>query len=159
MLGTAGDSRAYLVSEGVAEQLTVDGDVRCTQLANGLPPEQVPDLGADAFALYSCLGVGEDGGGGGLVPSRPRSQPRLTSWKLLPGDIVVLCTDGLVEEGVFLEPTELAALLSGESDRSAAELAELLVAAARSCHREPSPWEPDGCGDDVTCIVLVVRPG
>lgn len=158
-LASVGDSRAYLLHGGVAEQLTVDGDVRCARLAAGMPPELVRELGPEALALYSCLGIGEPGPGGRFVPSGERSEPHVGRWKLLPGDVVVLCTDGLVEEGVFLEPGELAALLSGRADRPARELAEMLVAAAKGRHRDPSAEEPDGCGDDVTCVVVVVRGG
>jgi serine/threonine protein phosphatase PrpC len=156
-LASAGDSRAYLLHEGVAEQLTVDGDLRCARLAAGVAPEQVREAGAEGLALYSCLGIGEPGPGGHFVPCVERSQPRLSRWKLLPGDVVVLCSDGLVEEGVFLEPADLVALLTGETDRPAGELAERLVAAAKGRHREPSEQEPEGCGDDVTCVVVVVR--
>ena len=42
--------------------------------------------------------------GGGLVPNVDRCTPRVRKWRLRPGDVVVLCSDGLVEEGVFLEP-------------------------------------------------------
>ncbi len=45
-LAGVGDSRAYLVRDGQAEQLTVDGDVRCAELATGAPPELVRALGA-----------------------------------------------------------------------------------------------------------------
>jgi serine/threonine protein phosphatase PrpC len=119
----------------------------------------VRELGAEATALYSCLGVSDPGPDGKLIPFVARSLPFITHWKLLPGDVVVLCSDGLVEEGVFLDPVELAGLLISETDRPASELAELLVQAAKLRHRNPTPWEPEGCGDDVTCIVLVVKPG
>lgn len=158
-VASCGDSRAYLLHDGMIEQLTVDGDVRCVHLAHGLPPEQVRELGAEATALYSCLGVSDPGPDGKLIPFVARSLPFITHWKLLPGDVVVLCSDGLVEEGVFLDPVELAGLLISETDRPASELAELLVQAAKLRHRNPTPWEPEGCGDDVTCIVLVVKPG
>lgn len=151
----AGDSRAYLVANGQAEQLTVDGDVRCVHLAAGWAPEQMRDLGGDAFALYNCVGIGEPGLTGGLVPCLDRCTPCVRRWKLRPGDVVVLCSDGLVEEGVYLEPEELA--LYAARHTSAAGLANALVAAAVARHRDPSPWEPDGCGDDVTCVVLTVQ--
>ena len=155
-LASAGDSRAYLLHGGVAEQLTVDDDVRCTQLAAGMPPEEARELGADGQALYCCLGVGELAPDGRLVPSLERSRPRLSHWKLVPGDVLLLCTDGLVEEGVFLEPGELPPLVNG-ARQSAAAIAEVLVSAATSRHREASPWEPEGRGDDVTCVVVVVN--
>jgi serine/threonine protein phosphatase PrpC len=156
-IASLGDSRAYLLQGAMVEQMTVDGDVRCTQLAKGWPPEQIHQLGFDASALYSCLGIGDISEDGTLTPAKDRSQPQMIRWKLLPGDVVVLCTDGLVEEGVFLEPRELAHLLWGETDRPASELAQLLVDAAKERHRDATPLEPEGCGDDVTCVVLVVK--
>ncbi len=156
-LASAGDSRAYLLHGGRVEQLTVDDDLRCSQLAAGMPPELVRALGPEALSLYNCLGVGAPGPGGRFVPCAERCRPRVSHWRLVPGDVVVLCTDGLVEEGVFLEPGELVTLL-GEADRPAAELAERLVAAAKGRHREPSAQEPEGRGDDATCVVIVARP-
>ena len=158
-LASAGDSRAYLIADGRAEQLTVDGDVRCTQLAAGAAPEEVRDMGPDASALYTCLGVGEETAEGGLTACVRRGTPHISRWRLLPGDIVVLCSDGLVEEGVFLEPAYLPLLLADSAGQSASERASRLVAAARLLHRDPSAWEPGGCGDDITCVVLVVGPG
>jgi hypothetical protein len=98
--------------------------MRCAQLAAGMPPEEVRELGAEGQALYGCLGIGELGPDGRFVPAIERSTPRLSHWKLVPGDVLVLCTDGLVEEGVFLEPGDLSTLLTGETDRPARELAE-----------------------------------
>ena len=158
-LASAGDSRAFLVRDGQAEQLTVDGDVGCAYLAAGAAPEAVSELGPDALALYSCLGVGKPGPDGRLVCWRERSLPRVNHWRVRPGDVVVLATDGLVEEGVFLEPADLAGLVGAAPlSLPAEELARRLVAAALARHREPSPWEPFGCGDDVTCVVLIWQP-
>jgi protein phosphatase len=155
-LASAGDSRAYLIAAGRAEQLTVDGDVRCMQLAAGVPPEVVREMGEEAGALYACLGVGEATSSGGLEVCVHRTRPSLSHWRLLPGDIVVLCSDGVVEEGIFLNAAELPRLLAEPAGQSPAEMAERLVQAARARHREPSLWEPAGCGDDATCIVLVI---
>jgi serine/threonine protein phosphatase PrpC len=115
--------------------------------------------------------VSERGPAGGLVCDRERSRPQVHHWRLRLGDVVVLCTDGLVEEGVFLDPDDLVhmvsesrlherdllALMGGETPLPAAELAQSFVAAARARHRDASTWEPYGCGDDVTCVVLIVR--
>jgi protein phosphatase len=155
-LAGVGDSRAYLVRDGQAEQLTVDGDVRCGELAAGAPPELVRELGAEAHALYGCLGVAEPGPDGQLVCSTHRARPAVSHWPLNEGDVVVLASDGLVEEGVYLEPAELVGLIGAEQG-PAPELARRLVAAARERHRDASPWEPAGCGDDVTCIVVAVN--
>ncbi len=157
-LASAGDSRAYLIAAGQVEQLTVDGDVRCAQLAAGMPPEEVRAMGTDGGALYACLGVGESTSSGDLEVCVARSRPNLSHWRLLPGDIVVLCSDGVVEEGIFLSAAELPGLLAEPAGQSPVEMAERLVQTARARHREPSLWEPAGCGDDATCVVVVIGP-
>src|SRR5262249_35914357 len=146
VLALTGDSRAYLVRDGRAEQLTVDGDVCCVQLAAGAPPEEVREMGPEASALYSCLGVCEPDTSGRFVPCLVRARPSITRWVLQPDDVLVLCTDGLVEEGVFLEPDDLPAVLAHRPGASAAELAAHLLRAAQDRQRGPSAWEPAGCG-------------
>lgn len=150
----AGDSRVYLVTQEQVEQLTVDGDVRCVQLAAGWPPEEIQDLGYEGQSLYHCLGIGVRLPEGKVIPCPDRSTPRIRHWNLQPGDLLVLCSDGLVEEGTFLEPGDLVRLASDYHD--AQELANVLVAEAKSRHRPPSRIEPEGRGDDVTCVVIRV---
>lgn len=156
LLANVGDSRAYLVREGRAELLTVDGDVRSLQLALGAPPEEVLELGAAGASLYTAIGVADIDEAGQLVASAERATPRVGSFALRAGDVVVLCSDGLVEEGAFLEPAELAELVTASAS-GAGELAAELVAAARRRHRDASEEEPEGFGDDVTCVVVRVR--
>jgi serine/threonine protein phosphatase PrpC len=157
VLGASGDSRAFLLREGRAEQLTVDGDVRCALLATGTPPEEVAAMGGEAASLYCCLGVSLPDDSGRLAACPQRCAPRIARFRLRPGDVLVLATDGLVEEGAFLEPGELPPLVDSHPEASAAELATALVEAARARHREPSEEEPEGFGDDVTCVVVRVH--
>ena len=84
------------------------------------------------------------------------SNPSLARWRLLPGDVVILCTDGLAEEGFFLGSTDLAQIIDASRGRSAVETVETLIDAANACSRPPSEWEPMGRGDDITCVVLIV---
>jgi serine/threonine protein phosphatase PrpC len=65
-------------------------------------------------------------------------------------DVIVLCSDGLVEEGVFLGAKELAELVSAHTGPG---LAVALVEAACALHRPPEE-EAEGSGDDVTCVVV-----
>jgi protein phosphatase len=153
-LANVGDSRAYLVSGGVAEQLTVDGDVGSVLLAAGTPPEQICEMGADAKTLRSCLGACCQNESGALVCDPSRAVPQVTRWNLLPGDVVILCSDGLVDEGVFLEPSDLARLVFDNQKLSAQALAERLVAEANALQRVPSVSEPNGFGDNITCVVI-----
>jgi len=55
-------------------------------------------------------------------------------------------SDGLVDEGLYLEPDEVAKLVREHPKASAQELALLLGDAADAQQREPSVWEPDGSG-------------
>jgi serine/threonine protein phosphatase PrpC len=155
-LGNLGDSRAYLIDGDRVEQLTVDGDVGSFWLARGIPPEEVAQLGGLGRSLRSCVGgfVLDERGEPEIDPEHLR--PAMSSWPLLPGDVVVLCSDGLVEEEIFLEPSDLARLVGQNRDRSAGELAELLADAADSLQETPTAERPDGFGDNVTCVVIKV---
>ena len=153
-LANVGDSRAYLVANGRAEQLTVDGDVAMSQLALGTPPEQVQELGAAGKPLRFCLGACRETDDGNLVVDPTRARPQISRWRLRSDDAIVLCTDGLVEECVFLEPEDLATILEGGRDLTSQQLAEQLVAAADARQRLPSPTEPNAYGDNITCVVL-----
>ncbi|MBI3821116.1 MAG: protein phosphatase 2C domain-containing protein, partial [Planctomycetes bacterium] len=129
-IANLGDSRAYLVTADAIEQLTVDGDLANDLLARGAAPEEVKELGMMARALRECIGGCTRNEAGELTILPESCTPRLSRWPLVPGDIFVLCTDGLVEEGFFLEPATLAQLVRQNKELSAADLALLLVEAA-----------------------------
>jgi serine/threonine protein phosphatase PrpC len=155
VVANLGDSRAYLIDGTGAEQLTVDGDVGTALLASGMPPEHVRDTGAMARALREFVGGCVLDGGEPAVYARA-CKPALARWKLLPGDVLVLCSDGLIEEGLFLSPQELGELVRDNSELPAAALAALLVDIAESRQGVPRPAAPDGFGDNVSCIVIKV---
>ncbi len=157
-VANVGDSRAYLIDEAGAEQLTVDGDLGSALLAAGAPPEEVMQLGGLARALHECVGGCYRTPQGDLGIDEEHCRPALSRWPLRPGDVVVVCTDGLVDEGVFLEPAELAELVRRHRSLPAAALAEVLADAADARQRLPSAAEPEGFGDNVTCVVLRITP-
>ena len=156
-LANLGDSRAYLVTNGTIEQLTVDGDLASDLLAQGAAPEEVRELGTMGRALRECVGgcMKTDDGDLAILPES--AHPKVSRWPLMPGDVVVLCTDGLVEEGFFLEPASLAAAVRDNPDLSAADLALLLVEAADALQRLPTILEPDGFGDNISCLVIKIK--
>lgn len=155
-LANLGDSRAYLITDELVEQLTVDGDLASDLLAQGAAPEEVRELGGMARALRECVGgctITDNGEPGVSIQS---STPKVLRWPLLPGDVIVLCTDGLVEEGFFLEPAHLAQIVRAGKARPAAELALELVEAADALQRVPSIVEPEGFGDNISCVVIKI---
>jgi protein phosphatase len=155
-LANLGDSRAYLIHEAGIDPLTVDGDLATTLLAANVPPEDVLELGAHGRALHSCVGGCSRLTAGGPAIDPERCKPALSNWPLLPGDVVVLCTDGLVEERAFLEPGELAELVRRHADLPAEELAVKLAEEADARQRPPSPGEPEGFGDNISCVIIKV---
>jgi serine/threonine protein phosphatase PrpC len=155
-LAHLGDSRAYLIDAAGAEQLTVDGDLGCALLAAGGPPEEVLQLGGMARALHDCVGGCYRNPRGELAIEEDRCRPTLTRWPLQPGDVIVLCTDGLVEEGAFLDPNALADLVRRHQALPAQALAEKLAEAADACQRLPSETEPDGFGDNISAAVIKI---
>jgi protein phosphatase len=157
-LANAGDSRAYLINGCGIEQLTVDADLSCTLLAAGSPPENVVELGPVTRALRSCVGgVLYQSDTNELIVDEARCKLSLTRWKLLPDDVVILCSDGLVEEGAYLEPQELLELVRLHANLPAAELAEKLAEAADARQQAPSGEDPDGFGDNITACVIKIQ--
>src|SRR5262249_38353612 len=155
-LANVGDSRAYLIEDAGVEQLTVDGDLGCALLAGGAPPEEVMQLGGMAKALQNCVGGCYRTPTGQLAVEHDRCRPAISRWPLLPGDVIVLCTDGLVEEGVFLGAEEMAGLVRRHLALPAQALAEQLAEAADARQRLPSQDEPEGFGDNICCAVIKI---
>ncbi len=160
-LGVAnvGDSRAYLITDDFVEQLTVDGDLGSDLLASGTPPEEVRDMGTVTRALRVCVGGCTRNEAGALSVLDEVCQPALSFWPLVPGDVVILCSDGLVEEGAFLEPERLGELVRQQRALSPEALAILLSDEADALHRLPSDLEPEGFGDNITCVVIKIAKG
>jgi protein phosphatase len=153
-LANLGDSRAYLIGPDFVEQLTVDGDLGSSLLAAGYAPEHLLELGPLARALRACVGGCDRRDDGEITLAHHHNRPSLSRWTLLPGDVVVLCTDGLVEEGLYLEPADLARLVREHAERPVEALAEILADAAEERQRLPSALEPEGVGDNISCIVV-----
>jgi serine/threonine protein phosphatase PrpC len=155
ILANAGDSRAYLINQNGIEQLTVDADLGCTLLAAGSPPENVIELGPVTRALRSCVGgVLYRSATDELLIDDSRLRLAINRWKLLKGETIILCSDGLVEEGAFLEPSDLLDLVRRNADLSAEALAYVLAEAADARQTLPYPEEPEGCGDNISCCVI-----
>ena len=99
-----GDSRAYLVRNGQITKITTDHTLAQEKLVAGrIRPEEVAD-DPDRSTLTRSLGIG------------PHVQVDLHQGKVVPGDVVVLCSDGLTD---VVEDGEIAATVGREAPRKA----------------------------------------
>ncbi len=125
-----GDSRAYLLRDGELERLTTDHTLARMLLDQGeLTPEELlhhPDKGRLTSSLTRAVGVG------------PRAEADYASCPLRPGDILLLCSDGLYN---MLDPVTLRECLRQAVFR---DDARCLVDAANS----------RGGKDNITAVIL-----
>jgi PPM family protein phosphatase len=128
-LANAGDSPAYLVRDGQAEQITHDHGLVAEQVAAGLIREEDADQHPFRHILTRCLGA-ESKVEVELYPPR----------EIQDGDVLVLCSDGLTEH---VSKRELAALVKSESPE---EIAQGLVDVANQ----------RGGHDNITVVVARV---
>jgi serine/threonine protein phosphatase PrpC len=99
-----GDSRAYRLRGGQLELLTVDHTAAWLGAINGWYPADSPQAHAARYRLMRYVGH----------PAEP--EPDLLNISLLPGDIYLVCSDGLAEQVPY---ERLAAALTEMSDPSA----------------------------------------
>lgn len=123
VVATVGDSRAYILRNGVLVQITRDQSLQSALLAAGHDPYEAERAGS---AILQALGVGAD------------VEPSLSIIDVRRGDRVLLCSDGL--HGLVGDPA-LALLMS--APHSVAQSVMLLVTAARAA----------GGTDNITAIV------
>jgi serine/threonine protein phosphatase PrpC len=132
-LGHVGDSRAYLVRDGVVSLLTRDQTKVQELVDGGLITAGEAKHHPDAGVLAQAIGMAR-----GLSPF---VTPEETGIPLRTGDVVVLCSDGVYDA---LETDEMAALTA---QRSARDAARTLVSVA---------VERDG-QDNATAVVAAIR--
>jgi serine/threonine protein phosphatase PrpC len=121
-----GDSRLYRLRGGQLEALTRDHSVTEEMRAAGLEP---PPRGQSAFGHIITRALGTD-----------RAEPSVQALELRPGDVYLLCSDGLYE------PLGAEGLTSRLSSGSSSEVCEALVSGA---------YEAGG-RDNITAVVLRV---
>jgi PPM family protein phosphatase len=130
IISHVGDSRCYLVRNGKARQVTQDHTLVNEQRKIGLISESEIANSDSRHVLLRSLG-----------PEMFVS-PDTSAVTLQPGDVLVLCTDGLHDE---MKEGEIAEIASQKKD--AAQIARELVTRA---------VEIDG-GDNTTAVVIRVR--
>jgi len=128
-VANVGDSRAYLWRDGRLRQLTEDHSVPGALLKQGrITPEEAHEH-PHRHVLYRCLGL------------KPKAEVDITtSVPLQPGDMLLLCSDGLWD--MVYPPERLAALLSSEAEPMS--ICQQLVDAAN-----------EAGGEDNITVVLV----
>jgi serine/threonine protein phosphatase PrpC len=147
LFASMGDSRIYLIRDGHMSSLMVDDDLATHLMQMGQSPSQAYQAPSSA-ALVNCVGEFKKGADGQLIPVPV--QPQLTSLSLLPGDTVVLCSDGVPDYGgVDEEDAEAHVLALVEGAFSAPKAAFDLISLANQ----------GGGGDNLSCIVLRFHQG
>jgi serine/threonine protein phosphatase PrpC len=127
-LAHVGDSRAYRMRDGVLSRLTADHSIGQQMVEAGrLTQAQVRRLPARGI-LTRALGIGA---------APPVPTVTTTDWR--PGDLLLLCSDGLTDR---LDDAAIAALLARPEARLGAR-AQALIAEALAA----------GCTDDVTVLL------
>ena len=127
-----GDSRAYLYRSGSLERLTYDHTLVAEQVRIGILTPQQADTSAWQSVLIRALGTNE------------QVDLDVEERQLLPGDVLLLCSDGLTR---MVRDPEIGSVLA--SAPSAQEAAERLVALANQ----------RGGEDNVTVVVMRIPPG
>lgn len=95
VIAHVGDSRVYRLRGGALTQLTVDHSLVAQLVANGMSPEDA-ERSPWRHVITRALGTAS-------------ADPEVSREPAHPGDVYLLCSDGLSE---VLEPAEIAALLS-----------------------------------------------
>ncbi len=114
-VGHVGDSRAYLLTASGIEQLTDDHSVVGEMLRSGLITAEEAVAHPKRHAITRALGFFDD------------LEVDVGEWPVQPGDVVVLCTDGLHD---LVRPEEIYAAFGRSPDPSHA--CRDLVSLARS---------------------------
>ncbi|GAB92806.1 PP2C family protein-serine/threonine phosphatase [Gordonia rhizosphera] len=126
-----GDSRTYRLQQGVLEQITVDHSQVQEFVDAGFMTREQARVDPRRNVITRALGAG-------MINPRPD----FFSLRALPGDVLLVCSDGLTGE---LPDEEIADVLSGAD--SAEDAAAQLLEAALAL----------GAHDNVTIVVIAVH--
>ena len=133
ILAHAGDSRAYLVRDGIAEQLTEDHTLLARLAAAGVDVGVVGDGSRWRGVLTNALGIGD------------YTKVSTLALPLAAGDRFLLCSDGVSE---YVSGEEIGAVLSAQPSpsRAAQRLVDLAL-------------ERGGADNATALVVKVVEAG
>jgi protein phosphatase len=125
-IGNVGDSRAYLFTRGCLWQMTEDHSLVAEQLRAGLLTEEEISKVTPRNVITRSVGFERE------------VQPDILEYMLKPGDLVLMCSDGL---SGLVSDGEIAELCRGHK---AEELADVCIEAAKKA----------GGDDNVTVLVI-----
>jgi serine/threonine protein phosphatase PrpC len=130
-IGHVGDSRVYLLRTGLLQQLTSDHSLVAEQVRRGLLTVSEAEQSNLQSVLLRALGT------------QPEIEVDVEQISLFPGDILLLCSDGLTR---MVTEFEIAGTLQSEPDpeRAAKKLVELA--------------NESGGIDNATVIVVSIQP-
>ena len=123
----AGDSRCYLLSGGELHQLTQDHTMVAELVRLGAVSPAEASRHPNRHMITNILGG-----------SKPGLRVEMHKLDLEPGDVVLLCSDGLTE---MVEDARIAAILQEEHDPR------------RACERLVAEANEQGGNDNITVIV------
>lgn len=145
-----GDSRSYLVRDGTIERISIDHDRATDALRMGLSFKEASEvrMGSALTRVVGRVVIDEEGN------ARPDPfDPEIFRVRLLPGDRLVLCSDGVSDfaagpgaSQAEAEQRMLETVLEYEDPARAAY--ELVVLANRA-----------GGYDNISCVVIAAHPG
>jgi protein phosphatase len=123
-----GDSRAYLVRDGVARQITHDHSYVAEQMRMGRMTESEAERSPYQFAITRAVGIDED------------VLPDFYTEMVQAGDAVLLCSDGLMRH---MKDEEIGRMVS-DGTMPPAEICARMIAIVNA----------RGGTDNVTCVVM-----
>jgi protein phosphatase len=123
----AGDSRCYLLRGGRLEQITTDHTIAQRMVEQGTLSQEEADQSRWSHVLYNCVGGGSH-----------EINPDVYHANLEPGDVLLLCTDGLTK----VVPDERIRSVLARDEK-----------AEQTCRRLVELANDDGGPDNVTVVV------
>ncbi len=141
-LMSIGDSRIYLVRDGHITSLLVDHDLATQLVRMGRPP-RVARAVPSAAALIRCVGEFEKSHDDRLIPVDLK--PEFRRMTMLPGDTLVLCSDGIPDYGGYDEE---------DAEDRVREIVETAPGARWAAFELMVLANRGGGGDNISCIVL-----
>jgi protein phosphatase len=127
VIGHVGDSRIYLLRQGQLRQLTQDHSLVMEQVRRGLITREQAEESEMQNIIIRALG------------SEQNVQPDIEELIVMPGDVLILATDGLTK---LVKDEEMLSILQGSDSVSFA--CDQLVHAAKA----------KGGDDNITCLLL-----